>query len=262
MSDKYIYFNSGAKAPYNQLSNFYSCQVKWNGYVFPSSEHVYQWIMVKNEKKGTKPDDWVVGGKYSKFEALKEFFNKKENAEKSIAYWKKRNAIGIVAKMAANKLRTRKVGDMTSEQKTWLEYLWLHILEAKMENNPLIREVLLGTGEKILVEYSRIIHTKPKEMWDKNPWVGHVHRFNGKTYGYNIMGVFMMQVRGKLSKPRNHGWPWHPTATEPAEPYSKNLLKTKRSSTESKSEKNRKKKVKFNATIFYITEDIEIIDLS
>lgn len=200
----YQYFNSSVGL--KQLSNFWACDVTYAGLEFPSTEHVYQYERLRQEDSTTRPDDWIKGGKYSMYETLKTDFNKKE---RSVGHWRKRNAIGIVAKVAANSLRSK---TRAGPEKNVV--LWRNILRAKMRCNPVIMQLLVGTGSKTLIEYSRSIHTKELTEWTKNPWVGHVDPTTGLMYGLNWMGDLMMQVRSMIS--RTKYIPFKATATEPA----------------------------------------------
>jgi predicted NAD-dependent protein-ADP-ribosyltransferase YbiA (DUF1768 family) len=167
-------------------------------------------------QENKKPDvnDWIIGGKYAKYSNIAEL---KANPE----YWKKREMIGIVAKMRGNRMRSNKP---TITKQEAID-IWIPILKAKFNNNPRVLDVLRKTENTTLVEVSNRLHTKPIGDWIKHKWEGHVHKDTGLRYGHNWMGDILMQIRSELCDITYV--PWVSTATEPA--LSTKAVKTKAS---------------------------------
>lgn len=69
--------------------------------------------------------------------------------------------------------------------------LWKKILKKKFKNEE-FKEILLSTGDKYLLEFSR--DAKNRE----NYWGGLIE--DGFLYGENMMGKYLMKIRDKLSK--------------------------------------------------------------
>ena len=80
-----------------------------------------------------------------------------ELARKKIQFWRKKNNIGIVAKMASNpdharKLKLTFVSRISDEIK---KKIFIEILISKYKLNEDLRDILMATGNKTLVEFSR-----------------------------------------------------------------------------------------------------------
>ena len=214
-------FKTGIGGPLAALSNFFACRVCWRRTVFSSAEHVFVFECLVTAGVNPQLADWACGGKYDTYDYLLEMGKKPTTVE----YWRKRQAIGIVAKMVGNQLlkpyraflsrRTRPDGA-----------LWMKILLAKFQTCPQLQSLLGETQGFTLVEYSRSVHTKPFLKWIDDPWCGHVHPETGERYGLNWMGELLMQVRHRLF-PDDVYTPWTPTATHPALPRTPRKRKPK-----------------------------------
>lgn len=211
--DDVIHFKSGSGKT-SWLSNFYATKVNVDGYAFPSSEHAYQCL--RNEP-GNK--DWMVGGKYSSYDTLLEFMEPFSTGKKGasafsshysikvvpedkraakVQYWKKKNAIGIVAKTAHKKLRNQGESNTTdySKEEQWTIF-WHKILRAKF-NRPEMKAKLYKTGNAILIEAGYRLKNKPESAWAASPWSGGYDKATNRCYGLNWMGDFIMRIRHEL----------------------------------------------------------------
>ena len=203
------YFGSGAGI--GALSNFASCELKIDGRMFPSSEHAYQ-AMAK-----VMPVHWhrfAVGGDLSTLETGLKLVFKSSEYDKKFKHYKGKGSgrpcmVGIVAKMAVRPDVARKLGlrlTAIQEQGKWMthiEALFERILHAKYDQNPMERALLVGTGDRVLVEFSRGAERETKK--GKPPlWTGMVVDgvkqpngvvVGGSVVGQNLQGRLQMQAR-------------------------------------------------------------------
>ena len=194
------YFGSGAGI--YALSNFYEAPFSWNGFDWPSSEHAYQ------AAYRCSKEDWsrfAVGGDLSTLERGIPLVYKKEDVEKKCAFWGAKSTrhgmVGIVAKQAVKPVHAAKIGlhllrSMDDERDLdEIKALFVDILLAKYRANPLARSLLLGTGTKVLVEFSRSAGRETKA--GRPPlWTGLM--VDGRVVGSNLQGELQMQVRSML----------------------------------------------------------------
>ena len=222
--------------PYRQLSNFWECRITFNashvteamadrwprlrewlggqGCTFASSEHVWQSL-----KAATKEDfDRFHGsGDLANFNCLSPaaalviFPSKKEKkGATDWTYWSRRQCCGVIAKMAVNGVRARK---LHLQVDIGCEFLprgleldtWHAILRQKYTQNPLLAAVLRSTSHApYLLEFSRSAQAREKKQppsgsdcngdGSKEYWGGLID-MNGVLYGQNVMGRLMMDVR-------------------------------------------------------------------
>jgi predicted NAD-dependent protein-ADP-ribosyltransferase YbiA (DUF1768 family) len=186
-----ITFNSGAKEPFCQLSNFAACEngVEFNGKLYPTSEHAFQSFL------STTPSEYESTGPFSKLtdDAFVHMGVKPADAPKKVAYWGKKNMVGILAKMKIN--RQKKQGATNKKTKEEALSAFRAILKSKYERNPRLRGTLLATNGKRLLEFVRSAERIFKKGVVER-WGGMV--VDGKIIGHNQMGALMESVRDEL----------------------------------------------------------------
>lgn len=211
----FLYFGSGMKAPYNKLSNFSECPVTlrlWvlknfnefypKEYTFPSSEHAW-WahFLIRD----VDINRLAVGGDMAKLRTGLAHFYDGEVLSKKIEYWGKKSNVGIVAKLLAGKKgtnirqRAKELGFCMSLHASpkygpqgadsTLSKIWSRILLAKYTQNASYRQVLLGSGDHQLVEFTRA----GIDRIYKSFWCGRVEK--NELHGQNFMGSCMMSAR-------------------------------------------------------------------
>ena len=209
----HIYFGSGCKSPYHKLSNLYAAPIKlcpedvtesmvkvnpniseWltECVVFPSAEHL--WHSFKS--KDIETFKMFYGdGKLAKFdeESFKPMYKEKSGAK--YKWWSKKNMSGIIPKVATGKIGMKKYGLELISKNERLDAeleksIWMDILLQKYKQNEKLGKLLKSTKDKTLVEFSRMAKSKGSY------WGGLV--YDGKLYGTNIMGQYLMAVREQL----------------------------------------------------------------
>lgn len=215
-------FGSGAKEPNHKLSNFYLAPIKLTrdnvtpamkqvcpsleeflkqgGMAFHSSEHLWQSLKALNYQTFR---EFGVAGVLSQWNRVSfaRFYPKPGVAATKFDYWNKKQNRGILAKLAANpKHAARAFGwqqgvDMNFEREhleAGLEkQVWVDILQMKFEQNPPLKEILLATGSRPLMEMAR----NPVDHWG-----GMISAETGAIIGCNFMGQYMEAVRDLLRR--------------------------------------------------------------
>lgn len=150
VSSNEIHFYRSNEKPYGPLSNLYKCSVMFEGIIFPTSEHAYQ------AGKARKPEvrDWLLAAP----------------------------SPALVA-MAAHGLYVWDVHPDWS--KTKFDRM-RGVLYAKFTQHPKLKELLLSTGDKRLVE-AATVDNAVNRLWGE---------VDGK--GKNMLGVLLMELRDKL----------------------------------------------------------------
>jgi len=120
------------------------------------------------------------------------FFPK--DTEKKIKYWNKKDMIGVIAKMSVNPKYYKKT-KLPPKIKVRQDIFYDILTEKYKEGSPL-RQYLMNTGDKYLIEFSRSGQTHP----DRNRWAGMaVSTKEGYLiYGDNRMGVCLMYIRSNF----------------------------------------------------------------
>jgi predicted NAD-dependent protein-ADP-ribosyltransferase YbiA (DUF1768 family) len=184
-----------------ELSNLYECDIVYHGNEYNSVEHVYQSIkFIENDRKRfMKNGD--LGGYNGLIVNGEIFYGQKVAGDndalvKKMMYWKKKDCVGIVAKMSSNPKYAPKLGltflPVKSDDETIK--IFKEVLLIKFKLQP-FKAILKNTGSKFLVEFSR----SAKRNHENNvveKWCGLID--NGILYGKNLMGDIMMDVRNKL----------------------------------------------------------------
>jgi len=184
----FIYFGSGMDREKSTLSNFCACEFEFMDYRWPSSEHAFQAILKVD------PSDWdrfSVGGDLSGL------------GEDKVKHWGvKKNGklamVGIVAKMAVKNPEMLNLKMVKKSPRPFkFDELFLRILMAKYTQCEDHRSVLLETGDKRLIEFSR--GAKRESLKGKSPfWAGLVDKETGVMYGQNMQGELHMAIRRRL----------------------------------------------------------------
>lgn len=195
--------------PYNSLSNFFTCgiqgtvavkdgdgSVKMKKSHFPSSEHYFWAHFMSRECDISR---LCVGGDLGGMEGLILLLGEKSGRSK-VKYWSKKNNVGIVAKTLAlqrgdSRFRAKNLGiemsiDMFEEgygprRKLLLARVWRKILMDKFGQNTPLREILISTGDEVLVEFCRA--NPEKQFWTGQVKNG-VKKLKGLTEGGDIVG--------------------------------------------------------------------------
>lgn len=195
----YISFFSNAKDPYYKLSNFNHIkdgilypppnkdirdnprQLKsfidnQEGLIYPSVEHAYQ------AQKYIERDRirFSINGDLGNWDGFKLIHDKDVN------YWKKKDNIGIIAKMATNPKNTKKLGLKINKKFKCTIDLWLDILILKFQKE-YYKNILLATNNLYLLEFDRRARLRGSE------WGGIIE--DRVLYGDNKMGIYIMIIR-------------------------------------------------------------------
>lgn len=227
MAQPYVYFKSTGKAPYNQLSNFFHAPItvttkdvpvamsqlcpgirEWLPATFPTSEHLWQALKARDQATFLRftttgdlgawnPDVFAKTVAY----LVKDKIEMAARAQKKLAEWKKKNNLGIQAKLAANPdyaQRLNLAGHMNFEREHLAadveRIVWLAILKLKFRQNAGPRAVLLSTAGKRLIEFAPGAARRPEH------WGGLVTPGPGPltVVGDNVMGNYVQAVRDSL----------------------------------------------------------------
>jgi hypothetical protein len=208
---KYIAFGSKTKRP--ELSNFFECIVivtvpaldflpTWmHGLVLEtcSVEHMWHLLCCMASYKTKEAAEDVIKG-FTTRGRLTVWMETNKNGDLAVKPKGPRDHIGLMAKKFSNMKEedSRKKHGFSNKRKHFdkMDKLWKTILLAKYRLNPHLREILLSTGDYLLVEEVRF--SRPVSEADQCFWGGFVSRkpeTNGKMYGHNYMGRRMMRVR-------------------------------------------------------------------
>jgi len=215
---KVVKFNSGLGPVVRPLSNFYACTITLDtkdipekiqkhflilqniqpgAYTFASTEHLWQAL------KARTVDCWsrfLVGGIWGGF--LDQYPFDQDSAsqrpkDQTFGYWKKKNCVGVIAKMAVNLARVKRHGwqnllNLTHErlEEQMEEQVWLWILRMKFLQEGLPQQTLKNTGDSYLLELERMAN-------QKTHWGGKVDE-DGLIIGDNVMGKYLMKIREEL----------------------------------------------------------------
>lgn len=212
----YIKFYSNASPPYHALSNFHYAPfifapihmsettkyvfpylAEWlgTGLIFSSSEHLWQAL------KSRDKDTFLKFSRGGEFDSLTPaFFQRIErnvDGAAKVAYWGKKNNVGIVPKMVSTHsmelgLTNYGTNDFyLSEQAQ--QAIWLDILRQKYVQNPHLRYLLKQTGDDVyLLEFDKGAKTKGSY------WGGYIDDTTNLLYGQNRMGVYLMLLRYEM----------------------------------------------------------------
>jgi len=190
-----LYFGSGAKREFLALSNLHRNPVTLEGGKhYPSVEHAFQELKFQCS-------EWTfrAGGLLDSDEGFQLVFGKHWLKKKS--WWLgKKECIGILAKMFAShrKINEKVTGIQrrTDFQSDW--ETWKPLLLAKFQQNGDCRRALLATKGAYLCEYDRMAHSQVSKGKPGPYWAGSV--VDGKLYGKNVMGQYLMRVRDLLGE--------------------------------------------------------------
>ena len=181
--NNYIQFFSNGKEPYYKMSNFNHIKdgIYFRGLKFNSTEHAFQAQKYILEDRIRFSVDGDLGG-WDGFKLVN---------DKDVNFWKKKDNIGIVAKMATDKKRGIKLGLRRNKDFESTMDLWIEILLLKYKK-PEYKKILLSTNNLYLLEFDRGAKNKSSK------WAGIIQ--NGVLYGDNLMGIYHMIVRNIISK--------------------------------------------------------------
>ena len=214
------------------FSNFFTTPVTlyirgFGLHTFPSAEHAYMWSVrvfpVNSSVEALR--NWTVGGKYA--------------VPAEGANSKAKQIIGLRAKKQANAMTKAGTAAVSPfyigvPVQQMYEHIWSHLLGAKFTQNKRLHRALEGTGDNLLVEWSRGFsqskfggylkqdgkgsYKVPMEhasalhrCWVTNVWAGSLipDPANGVThaFGYNVMGVCLTKLRRQLFGTKSRKWP-------------------------------------------------------
>jgi len=227
LGKRVVTFGSGAKYPWNMLSNFNSAKFSvhrhqldeqilkiypnladWigeQGVSFASSEHFWQSLKAMNERTFKQ---FTIGGRFGcdhfDEQLFVPFFGSIDKARKKHAYWKKKQNVGVIAKMATNRAHANKLGihgsirylaNRLEEAKE--KAVWKCILKSKFLANPEHMKVLQSTKDDYLLEFDRSARSKAMKNQAVPHWGGFIDK-DGRLYGDNMMGLYLMCIRDQL----------------------------------------------------------------
>lgn len=123
-----------------------------------------------------------------------------EKVAKKVKYWQRKNAIGILAKIAANEKYGKALGLGSVRMRYQLERLspadertlWLSLLRLKYAQNPPLLAILSATGTSLLIEFDRGASRG-------SHWGGLWDAVRGQVVGENVMGRYLSEIRAELT---------------------------------------------------------------
>ena len=86
------------------LSNFFECQVYFDGLLYPSSEHAYQAQYFPSHE-----GRFSIDGDLGSWDALPRVYSSAKKRLSAQKFWPRKSMIGIIAKMASNAKRAREL---------------------------------------------------------------------------------------------------------------------------------------------------------
>jgi predicted NAD-dependent protein-ADP-ribosyltransferase YbiA (DUF1768 family) len=184
----YIKFYSGGKLPMCKLSNFYHVKenIKYDGILYPTTEHAFQAQKYIPEQRIRFSIQGDLGQIDSGFNLV---FNVQDVDKKKI-FWMQKHMFGVVAKMATDEKRGKKLGLTRNKDFQSTDKLWIDILSKKYEIEE-YKDLLKSTGNKYLLEFSK----SAKRLADKTFWAGLIDNETHELYGNNQMGKYIMYIR-------------------------------------------------------------------
>jgi predicted NAD-dependent protein-ADP-ribosyltransferase YbiA (DUF1768 family) len=217
----HVYFGSNAQAPYHQLSNFHAAPIRvawadvpavvkavvpqmdmdWFGdlhVTFASSEHLWQALKATTAHGFSA---FTVGERFGTLQP--DVFlatlcrGRPAAAIKKAAYWRRKQNVGIVAKLAGNAKYAHHLGiaeemDYARESLAAERDVWLWILSLKFAQHPLLAQVLKATDTARLIEHDHRARLHPKH------WGGLWDEAAQQVVGDNAMGEYLMAARTRL----------------------------------------------------------------
>lgn len=148
MAKSPIYFYD-LHQPFGEFSNFFSAPINLDGYIWPTSEHYFQAQKYVDDETHYK------------------------------------NVLKLATpREAFNYVRTHN-SSIRSDWANVKDNVMFKACLAKFQQHPKLRELLLSTGDRVLVE-----HTENDSYWGDG----------GDGSGKNQLGITLMQVRGYLKQ--------------------------------------------------------------
>ena len=194
----------GAEHSDCRLSNLRAATVELHGLIYPSAEHAYQ--ALKFPAKLRKR--FAVGGDLASFSAFRWFFPARE-VDKKIAYWRRKEMVGVVAKMVSNEKHAKAAGlPPPSFELGCTPESFFEINLSKYTRSFELRQVLLGTGARYLLEFVRSAERQELNGGGRCRWGGLVKdpaqsgAAGWLLIGENRMGRCLMWVREELRRRR------------------------------------------------------------
>jgi predicted NAD-dependent protein-ADP-ribosyltransferase YbiA (DUF1768 family) len=217
--ESFLYFNSNAKKPMNELSNLNAAEItigaddltselldvnpelkNWllpgQEWIFASIEHL--WHALKAVDRETFME-FTNLGRFGKLDAA--FFEQlyPGKGEQKRSFWAKKQNVGIVPKLASNPKHAKKLG-LNGKMKYEREFnedrvqkaVWHKLLTKKYASNSAHRRVLMETRARKLIELARGAAKEGSTEF----WGGYMR--DGKLLGRNFMGDALERVRDSL----------------------------------------------------------------
>lgn len=177
MSSELCVYWSNSKDNY-QLSNFYQVNIAVGEHLYPSVEHAFQAMQHET------PEPWTVNGAFSDWEYVLARVNEARKAPITAKNLKKKNMIGALAKMVADRplmfrLEPKPLADPYSEE------VWMPLFEAKYVGKDLDK-LLKTSGQLVRHDPNANEGTIIAARWD---------RVFGKLVGQNKMGQMLTKFR-------------------------------------------------------------------
>jgi len=235
--DPVLLFKADKAIPLCYLSNLAVVQsgVQHNGITYPSVEHAFQAQKFHESVRHLFSVTGVYGNPANQFHAgWTAYFHAKtptssknaETVEKKKLHWGKKNQFGVLAKMVNNLSKVPKKGRCKISDlglvpnPAWdfgesHERLWMSLLRSKFQD-PMMREVLLNTGDAYLIEYQKFEKEKGTDRDHVDFYTAYYNAGQCKHCNEprcNAIGKFLMKIRDELrgTRPPSPGRPSSPS---------------------------------------------------
>lgn len=196
----YLYF--GTDTHIGELSNLALCEnpFECRGFMWNTSEHAFQALTRVDQKHRFR---FACGGDLASFDTgLRVVFGDDNCEKKKVMHSARKSGrpsmVGIIAKHAVQPTVAHKLGltllPKNARSIDSVIEVCIEILLAKYRANPALRDKLMSTRGKTLVEFDRRVAANAKGA--QALWTGIVK--NGTLHGRNLQGALHMKVRSIL----------------------------------------------------------------
>jgi predicted NAD-dependent protein-ADP-ribosyltransferase YbiA (DUF1768 family) len=184
--------NAERKHEFYKFSNFQhikdGIQPFDDKFIFASTEHAFQ------SRKYVEKDRarFSIDGDLGNIDGFSLVFKEKEY-EKKRDYWMNKDNIGVIAKMATDKTRGKKLGLERNQDFVSTDELWMQILLSKYMKEE-FKQLLKKTEDIYLLEFDRMAYHRFGVSLAF--WGGNI--IDNKLWGKNQMGKYLMEIRKQI----------------------------------------------------------------